>query len=164
MAELKDQIDLAERILARNLAWVAAADSKVQAVFGIDAAMLGILATLTPLPQQWSVACGCTAVVAGLLLLASVACLGLATFPRLEGPNDSIVYFGTASNIGSKNFIERVQTGFTMAFALDVATQAHRNAQIASVKYRFVKGALVLVFCALPPWLLSVWLLYSARS
>jgi hypothetical protein len=48
------RLDLVDRILSRNLSWVAAADTKIAPVLAIDTAMLGVLAALAPVGFQWT--------------------------------------------------------------------------------------------------------------
>jgi len=73
------RLDLVDRILSRNLSWVAAADTKIAPVLAIDTAMLGVLAALAPVGFQWTAVQAGVAAVAGVLLLAS---LGV---PRVRG-------------------------------------------------------------------------------
>jgi len=48
MKDEKAQLDLLDRILGRNLNWVASADAKVTPMLAINTAMLGVIAALAP--------------------------------------------------------------------------------------------------------------------
>lgn len=50
------------------------------------------------------------------------------------------------------------------AYVEDLVKQCHRNAQIATQKYAWVKRALACLFAASLPWALSVYVLYSAQG
>lgn len=154
---------MAEDILARNIAWIASADSKAAAVFGFDAAMLGVLAALTPSAERWTVPTALAAGFSALTLIASLACLGMSTFPRLTGPKGSIIFFGTACALRPKEFSDRVKKGITDELVDDVAEQAYRNAEIATGKFQCLKYAQILLFVSVIPWLLAVYLLYLHR-
>lgn len=158
------QLDVAERLLARNLAWIAAADAKVPPIFAIDSAMLGVLAALIPAREGWSISAAIATFVAFLFLCPSIVSLALATFPRLTGPKGSLVFFGTATMLESREFVQKVREGVTPTLVEDVARQAYRNAEIAGEKYKHVKRAQLLMFGGAIPWLVAVALLYLTRK
>lgn len=165
MADLDEQLAVGESLLARNLGWIAAADAKASTIFGIDAAMLGVLAALTPtVSGDWQILPAIASFIAAVALLASVTYLALATFPRLDGPKNSIVFFGTAVSLTSQEFTRRVQQGITDELVQDVAAQAFRNAEIARVKYHHLKSSQMLMFLGAALWLGAISLLYYARS
>jgi pycsar effector protein len=163
MAELSEQLDVAERALTRNIAWVAAADAKVPPIFAIDAAMLAVMAAMLPPSSAWYVPTAIAAAITVVLLLVSIGCLALASFPRLSGPKDSIIFFGTAINRDEKSYVDRLREGISEALVLDVSRQAYRNAEIAAEKYRVMKWAQVTMFCAAIPWLVAITLLYNEQ-
>jgi hypothetical protein len=164
VASLDEQLEVADRLLARNLAWIAAADGKVPAVFGIDAAMLGVLSALLPAATHWTVIAAIAAGIAATLLILSIILLAQATFPRLTGPKGSLIFFGTAVAMSDAEFVVRVREGITENLIIDTAKQAHRNAEIAMDKYRHIKHAQLALFVGTAPWLLAIGLLYLART
>jgi hypothetical protein len=163
MKDEQTRLDLVDRLLARNLAWVAAADAKVPAVFAIDAAMLGTLVALLPSSGRWQVWTAIVSAFAGSGLLASVVCLALVSFPRLKGPKGSLVYFGGAITMSENDYLEAVCDGPTAEIVTDLARQAYRNAEIAAAKYSHVRTGMLLLFGSMLPWLVSVALLYGNR-
>ena len=90
----QSMFNLLESALARNLSWVAAADSKVPSIFAIDIAMLGVWCALAPKVNEWAVFTAVLSALAVLALLASIISLALVAFPRLDGPKGSAVFFG----------------------------------------------------------------------
>src|SRR5439155_4799082 len=99
------EIDLIDRILSRNLSWVAAADSKVTPVLAIDTAMLGVLAAFVPSAASWKAVPAILTAISALLLCGSVVNLIVATFPRLSGPRASLVFFGGISSFERDNYV-----------------------------------------------------------
>ena len=90
-----DQIEFLEVNLTRQLAWIAAADSKSTFIFAIDTAMLGVLAAVSPKSASgWAVAPSVFGAFAAVLVLASLLFLSFASFPRTKGPKSSLVFFG----------------------------------------------------------------------
>ena len=134
MASMTPEIDLIDRILSRNLSWVAAADSKVTPVLAIDTAMLGVLAALVPSAASWKAVPAILAAVSGLLLCGSVVNLIVATFPRLSGPRASLVFFGGISSFERDKYVKQFLSSQTPEIAKDLVEQCHRNAEIASAK------------------------------
>jgi hypothetical protein len=44
MPDSKERLDILDKILSRNVAWIGSADTKATLLFGVDTAMLGVLA------------------------------------------------------------------------------------------------------------------------
>jgi hypothetical protein len=86
MNNLKDNFELLNRILERNLQWISTADSKITPLLAIDTAMLGVLAASAPRSNDWLALPAIAASISSLLLIGSIICLVVANFPRLSGP------------------------------------------------------------------------------
>ena len=155
-----DNYTIADKLLSLQLKWVAAADAKVSPVFAIDTAMLGALAALVPSASQWTIGAGITATIATLALVGSILCLAQATFPRLDGPEGSILFFGSITSMSESDYINRMLSCSDEELMKDIRRQIYRNAQIASEKFKFVKWAMVFSFISLPFWLIALWLIY----
>jgi uncharacterized membrane protein YkvI len=94
MTQEAERFDLLDRLLSKQLSWIAAADTKGTLLFAIDSAMLAVIASTVPSVKQWTIAAAATSSIALLGLLASITFLALATFPNLKGPRSSSVFFG----------------------------------------------------------------------
>jgi uncharacterized membrane protein YkvI len=94
MTQEAERFDLLDRLLTKQLSWIAAADTKGTLLFAIDSAMLAVIASTVPSVKQWTIAAAATSSIALLGLLASITFLALATFPNLKGPRSSSVFFG----------------------------------------------------------------------
>jgi hypothetical protein len=169
-----DPHEIAHRALERNLAWIRTADTKVPAIFAIDAAMLGVLGIRLPRLDDFTALASGLWVAAAVSLAASVVMLALVAIPRREpiregapggdracaASDESIVFFGTAASLEEAVFVARLTTGEPGELVRDLACQAFRNAQIAKVKYRHLRLATQLLFIAFPFWL---WALAATR-
>ena len=161
--ETEEHFAVADKMLSRQLQWIAAADGKVAPVFAIDAAMLGVLAVLVPPIGQWSISAAIAASLSGIPLVGSVACLALAAFPRLNGPKGSITFFGGITNLSEGDYLKRMSLGINQHLIEDVYRQVYRNAEIAAKKFGFIKWAMILMFGSVPFWLIAVWLMYPVK-
>lgn len=159
-----DQVDFLEANLARQLGWIAAADSKVSFVFAIDTAMLGVLAAVSPTTgSAWGVAPAICAAFAVALGLATLLFLCFASFPRTKGPKSSLVYCGGIAQRDANQFRDAVARLSLESYATDLAAQCHRNAEIASRKFIWVQRALVSLYLSVLPWGVAILLLYNAK-
>ncbi len=161
--EENNVMDFLNTSLERQLNWIAAADSKVPAVFGINMAMLAILCALCPTASGWSIPQAIISSIAGIGLVGSVVFLGLVTFPRLSGPKGSMIFFGGIVQFAEDVFVDKILGGPKKEAQSDLAHQIYRNAEIASQKYANVKWAMWLMYGSSPFWLLAVALLYNGR-
>jgi len=159
-----ERVSFLETNLARQLAWVAAADSKTSFVFAVNTAMLGLLAAASPKAVSgWAIAPAIFAAFAAALGLASLVLLSLAAFPRTKGPKGSLVFFGGIAKREAGQF-HTAACGVTVeAYVDDLCAQCHRNAEIADSKFAWVQRSLFALYLEVVPWCLAVYLLY-ARS
>lgn len=161
--DIQDSLAELGASLARQLAWIAAADNKIAPVFAIDTAMLGLLAGLLPGASNITTAIAVVCAIAALMLVASVVFLAHAAFPRLDGPKESMVFFGGIAKQSESGFIERAMRGPTPEYLSDLARQIYRNSEIATIKFSSVRTSMILMFATVPFWVVSVFLMYLAR-
>lgn len=159
-----ERIAFLESNLARQLAWIAAADSKMSFVFAAAVAMLGVLAALAPTESHaWTTAAAVFVSFALAFSAASLVSLSAATFPRTKGPKGSMIYCGGIAQRSADQFLTAVKGLSREQYADDLAMQCHRNAEIADRKFAWVRRSLVCLFLAAPAWAFAVYLLYSGR-
>lgn len=157
-----DQISFLENNLARQLMWIGAAESKVSFVFAVNTAMLGVLAAVSPKSAcNWEVATVIITALAAIFCLASLLSLSFASFPNTTGPKGSLIYFGGVTQRDSQQYHEAVSGMSAEAYIEDLSAQCHRNAEIAGLKYTWVRRSLILLYLAVIPWGLSIYLLYA---
>ena len=149
-------------LLSLQLTWVRAAESKVTALFAVDTAMLGILAALTKDHESWQISEAVFLSLSSIALLLSIGALVCVLFPRLSGPRGSNIFFGGIAAQDQGKYIENILNVSDDGLARDLACQIHRNAEVASEKYKFVNFAFIATFASLPFWLAAIYNLYGA--
>lgn len=156
---LCEQIRIAEQALTRHLDWIKSVEAKLAVIVAIDIAMLGALTSRIPAtPQSWWLV-GLFAVIGGGAVLVSLVFCALALFPRVKSPNLSILFFGSISAYSSAEYASRFAQLSEQDYLKDLLQQVHRNSQIASAKYGFVKWATGLLLKAIIPWLFSFYMM-----
>lgn len=156
--------ELLETILGRQLEWIRAADSKIAPMLAVATTMLGVLAALAPSPTDWSVISIVFGILAGILLIACLICLFLATVPRTEGPDDSLIYFEGIKQRAAEEYRRDILTVSDDGYLEDLVRQCHRNAEIAGSKFGLVRLSMLFLFLSLAPWLSTVYILYKLSS
>ena len=160
----EQRIAMAEALLGRLLASVAAADAKIGVIFATDTAMLGVLAALAPRFALWNWPEGILAIVAGSGLLASILMLSLASFPRTTGPKGSLLFFGSICKRTLARYLDEMRALTNPEYLVDLVSQCHRNAEISARKYFWVKWAMKAMYASVPFWLTTVFLLYRKKT
>lgn len=150
-----------ESSLDRQLEWIRAVDSKTPIIIGFATAMLAVTGALSPDPESLTWTTGLLMSVASLPSIGSLCWCAAATFPQTDGPGGSMIYFGCISEMSSTKYAEMVSARTAEDYLSDLNSQCHRNAQIATAKYRAVQRALRWLFIATPVWLVSCYLLYK---
>ena len=149
-----------ENILKMQLEWIKTADSKVPPLFAINIAMLGCLTALSKGVEQWVIVQGVLLALATTPLLLSILFLGISMFPRLNGPRGSMVFFGGISSQEHDSYVQLLSHLEIENYKADVASQSHRNAEIAVSKYGNIKRAFIATFSSVPFWLATIYFLY----
>lgn len=151
-----NDIQTLEQELARLLEWIRSADVRVAFVVSLATAMLGIL-LLPTLEKEGSTCMSLSAaVLAGVLLVLGILSCAAASFPRTRSPNGSLIYFGDIGKLDLEEYKSRLGSMTKANYANDLIVQCHRNAQIASIKYSWIKRSMTFVFLSFLPWSLSI--------
>jgi hypothetical protein len=159
----EQRIAFLEASLARLLQWIGAAEARITVILGIDTAMLGTLAAFAPSPKLWTTAAVVCGAIAVFSLVLSLIFVALASFPRTTGPKQSIIYFDGITSRDSDQYLALVRSVTTGEYIEDLVRQCHRNAQIASAKFEWVRRGFLGLFIAIMPWALAIFLLYQQR-
>jgi Family of unknown function (DUF5706) len=157
MIEIK--LPTAQWIFERQMAWIAAADTKTAAIVAIDSAMIAALATAfasTKTPATWAVL---LSIIALISIVIGIICCAAALLPRTEGPKNSLLFFGTISKVEPAEYLEALAAASEKSFLEDLAAQIHRNAEIACLKHIWVRRALGWSFFSAIPWVFAIALL-----
>lgn len=154
MSADKERLQIAQWVLERNLAWIAAAEMKVGVIVAIDTAMLGGLGA------AFSAADGTARTHwAWLFTIAAVVCLGgglfcsaMTVLPRVTGPAKSLLFFGRVGACVDVEYINTFKKATDAELLEDWTAQIHRNAQIACEKFAWVRKSMWWSFLSVPPW------------
>ena len=153
-----EQLRSAQWILERNLGWIAASDAKTGVVAAIDTAMLaGLAAAFSeahhPVHNLWAMLYSCLAV--------AFLCIGMlwaarALFPRVSGPKKSHIYAGCIIEQSAADFADSFRRATVDQLLDDCLLQIHRNAEIASQKFRCVRAAMAWSLASVLPWICAL--------
>jgi hypothetical protein len=134
-------------------------------ILPLSTAMLSALAILSPAKaSEWSVCAGIFSAIAVLLLITSIICAAVASFPRTKGPKGSLIYFGGITTRDTDQFKTEILALTEDRYLNDLISQCHVNAQIACRKYHWIQQSLALLFMSSFFWLISIYCLYSIRG
>ena len=157
----KEQLSLAEKNLEILLEWVGRFDSKSSVVLGIETGMLGVLAASAPVPNLWT--CIMILLTAPSIVFISMSLLFiyLSNYPRLKGSDNSLFYFGSIC----KHTLEKYKQEFSKRSAeeqlKDILEQCHRNSEIISKKFYWLRWAYRMLFIGVFPWGITLYLFRS---
>ncbi|CAG9180622.1 Pycsar system effector family protein [Cupriavidus pinatubonensis] len=159
--DLSVRLSTAQWVLERHLAWIAAAEVKVGVIVAIDTGLLGGLAAAfgasdTAARILWTYLF--TLGAAGAVVLGLV-CAALAVMPRTGGPIDSLLFFGPIAKQTPSVYGSRFREATDAQLLADWTNQIHRNAEIASAKYLWVRRSIGWSFAAVIPWIAAIGLL-----
>lgn len=154
MTDDAERIQRAQWVLERNLHWISAAEVKTGFVVALDTAMLGALAavvgTVTLGDQSaWGLL---LAVTGAVCLAASLLCSAMSVLPRTDGPPQSLVFFGKVASRDAPDYASDFLHTSPREYLRDLLDQIHRNAEIASEKFGWVRSAIMWSFLSVLPW------------
>lgn len=160
--EGEDLVPVLETNLSRQLHWISSADAKVRFAFTFATAMLGVLAAVAPSSlETWSTTSAALTLIAGVLEVVALLFASFAAFPRTTGPAGSLIYCGGIVELTREEFQGALRNMSNASYAADLASQCHRNAEIAVTKFRWVHRALRCLYFSVLPWVMALWVLYA---
>lgn len=154
-----DKVDYLEKEHQRLLNWIQAADSRIAIILPLGLAMLGTLAAVAKETHSWDNLQLLAAGASFILLSASLTFLAVAAFPRTDGAKSSIVFFGGINSLGLKGYQAELRSSTEDSYIRDLTRECFANARIASIKFKFVRLSLIMLFSAALPWMLAIFLL-----
>ena len=154
-----DKLAAAQWVFERTLGWIAAAEIKIGIVLTIDFAMMGALAAAFSAATVKTTWIYFLVSISAIWAVFAVICSALSLAPRLDGPTQSLLYFGRIAEIPRGDFIERFKKSSLEDLLTDWTEQIHRNAEIAKSKHIWVKHALIWSFLSTIPWAVAIALL-----
>lgn len=158
-----DKKQYLEKELTLLLGWIQAADTRISLVLPLSSAMLAALAAIAPTANEWSVCSAIFSAFSVLFLVLSISFSALSCFPRMEGPKGSMVFFSGIQNRELKQYKSDINELTEEKLIDDLVSQCHINAQIAHIKFTWVKRSLFCLFLSSLPWFVSIYLLYGNK-
>jgi hypothetical protein len=163
--ENQQLIDLARDQLSRVLGFFPRVDAKSSVLLSVNIAMLALLAGRAPLNQlRWNSLSALVAFLALALIAISLIFLYQASFPRLVGGQDSLLYFRGIAARKESAFIDEFSAQSEQAYIKDMLSQIWRNSEILKQKYDHIKYSFITLICALPPWFIALAMFVSLNS
>lgn len=161
MNDDKERLKVAQWIFERTLGWIATADVKVGVAIALDTAMLGGLAAAFAgsgyqLRTAW---CYFFVLTATAGMAFAMFCAGLAALPRMRGPVKSMIFFGRVAEQDAPTYVDNFSKLTEKELLADLATQIHRNAEIATEKHHWVRKSLFWSFLSAGFWIVAIALL-----
>lgn len=156
MSADQERLSTVQWILERQIGWIATADVKVGAVVAIHTAMAGTLAATFGSASNRSEYAVVATVIAFVCAIGALVCSAYALFPRTNGPEKSLLFFGKISSLSRPDYVSAIRTITVSQLIDDCAEQIHRNAEIAKEKHRWVQNGLVWSFLAALPWAVAL--------
>jgi hypothetical protein len=153
----KDQLNLV-------LSFFARVESKSSVLLAIDTGMLGFLAANAPPLRESTLFMVIAAIMALVLLSASIVMLYRGAFPQLTGGHGSLVYFREIAARTEHKFVEEFKAQSEEHYADELLRQAWRNSEILRAKFDCLKHAFTLMALAILPWLITVALFTAHQS
>lgn len=164
MTDDKQRIEVAKWIFERTLGWIATADVKIGVAIALDTAMFGGLAAAFGASEAASRTTWCYFFVltaAGGMVIATF-CAAMAAIPRMLGPVSSKIFFARIAETTQSEYAEQLSKLEAKDFLNDLATQIHRNSQIATEKHLWVRKSLIWSFASTIPWISAIVMLVKA--
>ena len=158
MAHDAKRATYAQWILERNLDWISHAEVKAAFIVTLDVTMLAALAAAfmaIPAAERVGVP-NAFSIVAFGLQIAALACVTMAVLPRTGGPDTSFIFFAKIKALARADYVDSFQRATSDELFQDLLDQIHRNAEIATEKFAWVKRAMVWSLLSLIPWVFAI--------
>jgi hypothetical protein len=159
--KLDDAIARQERVLDLQLQWIAAVDGKLPIVIGLATAMLAAIGVVAPDPKDIGWWYGVLIAFGSVPLVVCLMFCARSTFPQTIGPVGSMIFFGGIADLPLSQYCEKVEARTRAEHLNDLCRQAHRNAQLAAMKFASVQMAMKWLYGGTASWLVAGYLLYK---
>lgn len=160
-----EKIDFLKWVLERNINFISTADSKTGYLITINMAMLAGLAAAYTLSDktQYTIVFLIFSIPTLILSTLSIYCAAISVWPRTSGPNDSLIFFASISNLNPTEYLQKINGARLDDLINDLSRQIHRNAEIAKEKYKWVRKSVIYCFTSSIPWFATIFTLIEIR-
>lgn len=139
-----------EKSLDRHLQWITAADNKAMSVLAFNAAVLGAIGFMMPSFEGRTSLDTVVLLLAALFPAMAIFQCSQVVFPRLTGPENSLIYFGGVATFEQGAYIDAIKSLTDQNYIHDLMKQCHRNAEIAAMKYQALRKAFLWMYLGIP--------------
>jgi len=154
--DTKIQIDITKDQLNRTLGFFGRVDGKASVLLAVDTAMLGVLAGNAPSLHEFTWYMAVCAILTILLIGVSLWNVYKEAFPRLDGGEQSLVYFRGISKRSENQFIDEFLSQTDEVYLKDMLSQVWRNSEILTKKFNHARLAFNCVAVSIVPWLITL--------
>ena len=141
-----------ENNLERQIGWVRASESRLSLVLPLSTVLFGVIAAkLDQIPDGFTMVLGASWISLALVSL-SIIFAAISTFPRTNGPSDSIVFFGSMARESYVAYLDKIENIDGESYRADLIRQIHRNSEIAANRYQWIKYSMVALLSSFPFW------------
>jgi hypothetical protein len=159
----KQRIDVLKDQLNRVLGFFPRVDAKASFVLGVDLALLSLLGGNAP-PLRLLEGYMIFALIPVFLIGASLLYVYWQAFPRLEGGQQSLIYFQTIADRTEGKYAEEFLALNEEVYIKDLMGQIWRNSEILKLKYSHLKNSFILLAWAIVPWFISLAMFVSKNT
>ncbi len=158
------KVDAAKFQLSLVLGLFPRVDTRASVLLGVNLGMLAFLVSNLPGAQQLTWYLLYPAVPTAVLISYSLVELFSCAFPQLQGGSSSLVFFSEIAKRRESEYIDEFLAQSTPGYLKDLAAQAWRNAEILTLKYRYLKRAFLGMSLAIPFWVTTLVLFFLANA
>lgn len=161
MTSAINKIELYEKSLERMLAWVQASESRLGIIVPTATSMLGVMSGLAGFARSFNWLLYFALILSVIFLILSLVFAFFAVYPRVNGPKDSLIFFGKVKMLSVEDFRLKMDSASESSYAEDLLRQIHVNAQIADEKYSWIRRSMSCLMFAAVPWMVVVYLIFD---
>ncbi len=159
--DINEKIELLEKNLARQLEWIRAADTKIAPVIFITTFLLGTSVAFISMAPELSGFTISFAIICIGMLLYTLFNIIMVNFPRIARNDESSIFFEGVRATDYAGFEKKIASMTRETYFHDLANTCYENALIASVKFGYVKKAMLGLFFAIIPWVVLVYIIFT---
>ncbi len=149
-----------EASLERQLSWIRATESRIALIVPLSTALFGAIAIKFKELQVSPCWLQMLFWLTVIMLVAALVSASIAIFPRTRGPKHSLIFFGGIIQKTVREFHEALSESCENQYREDLIEQIYINANIAAIKYSWIRRAMALLLFSSVPWGVVVALLY----
>lgn len=138
--DIEKNIEKNKWLLDKQLSWISNGDIKIGAIITLNLALLtGLGATFNA--KEPLVFLDILYAISTILIIISIYYCKLGFRPKFSPPNQSNIFFGTITQKDLTTFVQEIDNISLEDFSKDLSHQIYRNAEIASLKYKYLSIA-----------------------